>query len=127
MATSRSSNASAAWTAGVRVFSGRRDPQWELPQGSSRRVEALWQSLQPFEGLPPAAPPLGYRGCFACEPAGRRWDSYWGAMTLSGPGASELRHDRARAFERLVLESAPPGVLPADIFQLAELTVTGSA
>lgn len=122
MATSRSNEASASWTAGVKVFSGRPDPQWKLSPASARRLEALWQSLERFERTPPAPPPLGYRGCFTCEPSGRRWDAYQGAVTLSGPGVHELRYDPPRAFERCVLESAPPGVLPDGIFELAGLT-----
>jgi hypothetical protein len=127
MATSRSSNSSAAWTAGVRLFSGRPDPQWELAAAAAARVEELWRRLQRFEGVPPAPPALGYRGCFACEPSGNCWDGYRGAVTLSGPEVSEMRHDGTRAFERFVLGSAPPGVLPANILELAELTVAGSA
>src|SRR5436190_24330971 len=121
MATSRSNEASASWTAGAKVFSGRRDPQWELPPARARRLEALWRSLELFEGTPPAPPPLGYRGCFAHEPSARRWDAYRGAVTLSAASAHELRYDPSREFERSILESAPPGVLPDGIFELAEL------
>jgi hypothetical protein len=127
MATSRSDEASGLWTLGVSVFSGRRDPTWQLPASSARRLETLWQQLQPLEGAPPKPPPLGYRGCFASDPAGRLWEAYRGAVALLGPGGREVRRDPSRAFERLVFESAPPGVLPEGLVEVAELSEGSSA
>lgn len=120
MATSRFDETPQGWTARVLLFSGRRDPRWELPPPSARRLEALWQTLEPLERTP-APPPLGYRGCLACDPSERRWEAYRGAVTLSWTGGRELRGDPRRAFERLVIESAPPGALPENILELTSL------
>lgn len=108
----------SAWTAGVSVFSGRPDPVWPLAPADAERLVAVWRALAPLAASPPQPPPLGYRGCVAHDGGGgRRWEAYAGAVRC----ADELRSDPPRAFERLVLASAPPGVLPANILELAAL------
>jgi hypothetical protein len=116
MATSRSSE---PWTAEVRVFSGRRAPRWALDAPLAQRLEALWEQLPALPGRTPAPPALGYRGVQACDPSGRCWDAYRGVVTSSGAA----RRDADRAFERLVIDSAPAGALPPQIRELAGLAV----
>lgn len=116
MGTSSSTEPRA--TAGVWVFSGRPDPVWPLAPGDAERLAAIWRALLPLRSGPPAAPPLGYRGCVADGGGdGRHWEAYAGAVRC----ADELRSDPPREFERLVIASAPPGVLPANILELAAL------
>ena len=122
MATSRSDDIPGPWTAELRLFSGRRDPRWTVDTSRARRLRALWDELEPFGGTPQAPPPLGYRGIAATDPAGRRWDAYQGVVTLTWPGGREVRRDPPRAFERLVLETSPPGTLPEHVLELAGLT-----
>jgi hypothetical protein len=122
MAISRSNDTPESWTAGVELFSGRPDPRWTLTQTWARRVEALWDALEPVERAAPPPPPLGYRGCLTCDPAGRRWQAYRGVVTLTSKYGRDVRDDPTRGFERLVLESAPPGVLPERIVELAGLS-----
>jgi hypothetical protein len=114
MDTPRSAESAQAWTAGASVFSGRPDPEWTLSEAGGARLEALWSALEPLAGEAPAPPPLGYRGCWAQAPGGaRRFTAYRGAVTRADPSKAtlEVRGDPARAFERLVLQSAPhPGV-----------------
>lgn len=103
----------------MHAFSGRRDPVWPLTPAAAARLVAAWQALAPLDGSPPPPPPaLGYRGCSADDAAtGRHWSAYGGLVTC----AEEARSDPARTFERLVIASAPPDVLPPNIAELAAL------
>jgi hypothetical protein len=51
---------------------------------------------------------LGYRGCRLVAPDGREWSAFQELVVH----AVDARRDRQREFERLVIASAPPGVLP---------------
>jgi hypothetical protein len=91
----------------------RPDPQWKVPGASARRLEELWQQLPSSPATPPQLPALGYRGCtLNCGPRGR-WFAY-GGVVVAG---DTYRNDPDRSFERALLQSAPPGVLPADLFR----------
>src|SRR5262245_21749479 len=102
MATSRSSS----WTAEARVFSGRPDPSWPVPDALADDLTALWVTLEPWQGPPPEAPQLGYRGVHLTDSV--LYEAYGGCVTCAG----DARRDEERAFERAILASAPPGVLP---------------
>ena len=112
MATSRSPDPQAAGLAGAQVFSGRPDPTWPVDQATAGSLQDLWSRLEPWEGEIPAPPPLGYRGCFLRLADGREWQTYGGVVTLRQAGAVEFRRDRARAFEKQLLGTAPEGTLP---------------
>lgn len=79
----------------------------------TRRLRDIWRKLDHMEIAPPPAPPLGYRGSILdCGMQGR-WHAFRGAI-VSG----ELRRaDPGREFERLLLESAPSGLIPAEILR----------
>src|SRR5262245_48084306 len=115
MGTSKSASRAGAWEAGVSLFSGRPDPSWSVPAEQTRQLEAIWEQLEPAADGPPTAPPLGYRGCFARDPGGRRWYAYGGRVVLTNGGASETRADPNQEFATAVLESAPADVLPATV------------
>ena len=73
---------------------------------------ALWETLGPWDGSLPEVPALGYRGAFLHDETDRTWQTYGGAVTLEEPGRATTRRDQNRAFERLILSSAPAGTLP---------------
>jgi hypothetical protein len=113
MGTSKSSSRTDGWQAGVWVFSGRRDPTWPLPPEQVRRLEEIWSRLKPaVEAAAAGPPPLGYRGAFVQEPEGRRWYAYGGRVVIQRETLTEVRADPDREFERAVVDSAPPEVLP---------------
>ena len=126
MATSRSADPPETWTAQVRLFSGRPDPRWVLTRAWTLRLEALWQELKPQDLTPPMPPPLGYRGCLVCHGSDIRWEAYKGVVTGVSRGGREARNDQPRAFERLVLDSAPSDLLPARILELTGLSPESS-
>jgi len=102
-------------TATACLFSGRPDPQWQVPSEMARRLERLWQQLPSLEAKPPPPPVLGYRGCaLDCGPR-RRWFAY-GGMVAKG---ETYRFDPDRSFEREVLRSAPPGLLSPEFLRLS--------
>lgn len=112
MATSRSSDEPGPWIGGASVFSGRPDPIWSVDRDVARRLEEIWDSLEPWSGEQSTPPILGYRGCFLRAPEGHAWLAHGELVTLEAAGGPDSRRDRARAFELLLLSSAPEGMLP---------------
>jgi hypothetical protein len=104
---------------GAFLYSGRPDPTWPVPTDVVCRLREIWESLPPgTAGLPPA-PPLGYRGVFLKDTAGREWAAYGGVVRLQTSEDSQVRRDEARSFERTVLASAPAGALPPSLLASA--------
>jgi hypothetical protein len=113
MGTSKSGSEAAAWEAGASLYSGRPDPIWSVPARTARRLEEIWEKLEPSTDPPSVPPPLGYRGSFARDSRGRTWYAYGGRVVLKTGHSSETRSDPDRQFEKTLLESAPADVLPA--------------
>ena len=103
------------FVAGASVFSGRPDPTWPVDAEFADRLWQLWNSLPTHDGSLPAAPPLGYRGCFLREETGVEWFAYRGVVKFTSPPHSETRADKERQFERLLLSSAPAGLIPPQL------------
>jgi hypothetical protein len=100
---------------GVSIFSGRPDPLWNVREDIAKKLEKIWKSLERWEGEHPSVPQLGYRGCFLrCKP-GIEWLAYNGVVTRKIGRKYESRIDKNRSFERLLLDSAPKGILPEGI------------
>ena len=114
MGTSKSTRRKQRCVGGALIFSGRPDPTWNVGEEVVKRSEAVWASLEPFNGARPSPPPLGYRGAFIrCKD--KEWFTYGGIVTLRANGKSESRKDTTRTFEKLLLASSPEGVLPRSI------------
>ena len=111
MATSRSDSGDE-WTAGVLLFSGRPDPVWSVAEDTAKRLQAVWETLAPWTGPLPNAPPLGYRGSFLRNDEERTWHAFGGVVTSANGARSESRRDDGRMFERALLETAPPDLVP---------------
>jgi hypothetical protein len=63
----------------------------------------------------PVGPPLGYRGCFFRDPNGAEWRAYGGVVENRSSAGREARRDHDRSFERMIVGSAPAGLLPAGL------------
>ena len=109
MATSKSRE---RWTAGALLYSGRRDPEWEVSAEVVNALWKLWDAMAPSLKTAPSASRLGYRGVYLRGAGGREWSVFNGLVTLNLPARAEVRTDPAREFERLLLASAPKGLLP---------------
>jgi|SRR4029077_6688371 hypothetical protein len=120
MGTSKSNEGATQFVAGALIFSGRPDPTWTISADEGNRLEALWNSLEPYKGPLPRAPVLGYKGVFLRDSAEREWFAYGGAVTLKTAQGSESRRDTDRKFEALLLSSAPRQAVPPQLID-AEL------
>ncbi len=114
MDTSKSNSGPRQAIAGALIFSGRPDPTWIVPPSVVDELERVWSSLESTAQPLPTAPPLGYRGCFLREEGHRVWFAYGGVVRLEA-GRSEWREDNERRFEKTLLASAPPGLLPSGL------------
>jgi hypothetical protein len=112
MGTSGSSEQGGTWTAGAFIYSGRRDPEWELTQEQGTELARALALLPPIEGPVPVAPPLGYRGAWLRGPGAAEWQLYGGTAVSVSPGRLEHRMDARREIESRVLATAPAGLLP---------------
>jgi hypothetical protein len=99
----------ATWVASASIFSGRPDPVWQVAPELGERLAELWDGLPAWAGDVPRPPPLGYRGCRLEAPDGRVWTAYGQLISLDG----QRRRDAEKEFERTLIGSAPPGLLPA--------------
>jgi hypothetical protein len=115
MGTSRSTERAAKYIGGASIFSGRPDPTWTISADDAERLKSVWDSMEPYGGALPAAPVLGYRGCFLRDSSEREWFAYGGVATLKTPTGSASRKDNNRKFEALLLSSAPEGAVPRQI------------
>jgi hypothetical protein len=93
------------------IFSGRPDPSWPVTNTLLKQLENIWNSLEVTEKIP-SSPTLGYRGCLLKDNINREWFVYKDFIRLSINGVSETRLDRHTKFEKLLLSSAPVGLLP---------------
>jgi hypothetical protein len=99
------------------VFSGRPDPEWEVPAEVRTSLQKFWSALTPGASALPPAPPLGYRGCALRCPPDDEWLAYGGVVSHTvASGAVDFRLDPERTFERLLLSTAPAGALPPKLF-----------
>lgn len=99
---------SPSWRATALAFSGRPDPEWDVPEGEAAALAAAFSTLPAADPVA-AAPPLGYRGVRLDAPDGRSWTAY-GGVVASG---TDTRDDAGREWERRLLVSAPDGTLPS--------------
>jgi hypothetical protein len=117
MATSRSDKKPGGWIGGLLFFSGRPDPTWDVDEKAARRLVRIWESMETRSGEPPAAPALGFRGCFLRDVATREWLAYGGVVVLKAAGKTESREDKDRRFEKLLLATAPKGTIPRAVLE----------
>lgn len=116
MVTSRSNRRSRC-IGGALIFSGRADPTWPVNDVAVAELRKTWDLLAPTQGAVPAASLLGYRGCFLRLPSGLEWTAHKGVVTLKTDDQIESRRDVDRKFEKMLLETAPEGVLPTPLIK----------
>ncbi len=118
MVTSRSNKENKGWIGEALIFSGRTNPTWNIDKDKSKRLEEIWDSLEPFTGELPSPPILGYRGFILKDTIkNREWFAYGGVVLLKEGGFTKSHLDRELRFERILLESAPDGMLPISFFK----------
>lgn len=100
----------------VSVYSGRPDPEWPLDAKQIAELRRAWRTLALYSARVPAAPGLGYRGVVVRCPSGEAWHVFGGVVTHhDGRGAADHRRDDARRLEKMLLATAPRGVMPSGL------------
>jgi hypothetical protein len=112
MVTLRSNKNGQKWIGEARVFSGRPDPTWEIAPEVVGELQELWESLEPCSGPLPQSPIIGYRGCILKAVGYREFFAYGGIVTLRAFGTVLCRRDEQNQFEKKLLSSAPPDMIP---------------
>ena len=104
------------------IFSGRPDPEWPLAASEVDRLRRAWRELDRRAAAAPRPPALGYRGMVLHCTSGEEWRAFGGvASHRDARGAVELRPDDQRRFEKMLLETAPRGAVPAGIAAIDDL------
>jgi len=118
MATSKSRSNVHGWTAGAYLYSGRRDPVWNVSERVVKQLLALWESLPcTSEQKELHHGGLGYRGSFLRGDDKREWVAFNGLVSLQTSAGMQVRKDAAREFEKILLASAPKGLLPEGLLE----------
>lgn len=99
------------WTAGARLYSGREDPTWRVPEDKAEAIVSRWNRLPPAPSPPPEPQSLGYGGCWLRAPDGHEWWAADEVMATEG----DARTDAGREVERSLLATAPAGAVPEDL------------
>lgn len=98
------------WKATARLFSGRRDPEWELTTTQQKNWMLLWKyaSLSDTEVKFPSI--LGYTGCRLQFDEHSHWQLYNGCVSFFEKGTVFSKKDEARQMELFLLDTAPDEV-----------------
>jgi len=117
MVTSKSDKKKKGWIAGALIFSGRRDPTWNVDEDFTKNIRTIWNSLKPGEGRIAHVPSLGYRGCFVRDDRNNEYWACGGFVIFRSADSEETREDKEHQLERLILKSAPKGVVPDSLLK----------
>lgn len=117
MAISKSRSNVQGWTAGAYLYSGRRDPAWNVPERVVKQLLAMWKSLSTASEKEVHPGGLGYRGSFLKDNDKREWIAFNGLVSLRTGAGTQVRKDAARKFENILLSSAPKGLLPEGLIE----------
>jgi len=96
------------------ICSGRPDPVWEISASMAAALLDHWRQLPLLTAEPAQPARLGYRGCLLFSSAGEEWNAFDGAVVRKKNRCSEVRHDQERVFEKMLIKSAPEGLLPPE-------------
>lgn len=103
------------WRCRALVFSGLRDPEWEITPDKAASLIDLWKSSSVTVFEKEKEPVSGYKGCLLISDDGRYWRAFDGIIEYSGKGKKESRIDKGRTFEKGIMMTAP-GNLQSTIF-----------
>jgi|ERR1043165_9950622 len=99
------------WIGEALVFSGRHNPTWSVPSDRVADLSSRWARMRRLD-VPLEQPSrLGYQGVRLVGPQGR-WTAANGVVEYRDDRQIECRVDADGEWERLLLSTAPPGLLP---------------
>jgi hypothetical protein len=111
-------NEPLVWTAGALVFSGRPAPTWQLTAAQADALLGIWSNLRVVDDRivdSPDASRLGYAGSRLTNNRGDSWLAQNERVLSRFDSKTECRADPERRFERLLLSTAPAGLLPSNL------------
>lgn len=76
---------------------------------------SLWSTLPATTDAMSAAPGLGYHGCIVADGADATWHAYDGLVMHASVNQRVVKRDIDRKLERVVISSAPAGLLPSNL------------
>jgi hypothetical protein len=76
---------------------------------------SLWSTLPPTLDAIAAESRLGYRGCIVRDGTDAEWHAYHGLVVHASASRRLARQDVDRNLERVIVSSAPAGLLPANL------------
>lgn len=98
----------------VQIYSGRPNPVWKLTVETGITLESIWELLEPYTGEFQKHTRLGYSGCKLLVENDIEYLAFNDVVARSQSGKVELRTDRNRTFEKMIFDTAPPGIIPDD-------------
>ncbi len=89
------------------VFSGRKNPSWEVQQGTAEKALLLFQDAPAAADDNPAASLLGYNG-LQLKHGNKLWHAMKGRIFFKVKDETVLvKEDPDRRFEQMLLRTAP--------------------
>ena len=95
----------------VNIFSGRRNPEWQLDAEDTRSFLLCWEQAVMHSSVIKAISRLGYSGCTVTIDD-KRWELYNGFATAYHLNTVTSKIDEGRSMERLLLKHAPEEIVP---------------
>ena len=106
------------WKAGAFIWSGSRDPEWEVSAADALAAMSIWNRLEVAQRWTRPPSRLGYRGCWLRGIGAGRWTVEADLVLMAAAAGGEVlqaRRDPNRSFERTILATAPRGLLPSNL------------
>lgn len=100
----------------VFIFSGRRDPEWEVDEPLIQRIGTLIDSCEDDPVSYKEIPILGYRGCLIEYPDNTTLFAYKSHIRLTKNGVTIYKKDIEMRIERIIVDSAPKNLLLPKLF-----------
>lgn len=98
------------WIAEAFLFSGRRNPQWQLNMKQNAEWMKLWQAASPSGKNVKMPSILGYTGCRLKMNEHSHWFIYDGCVSFYEKGNVINKKDTDRQMEFFLMRTAPEDV-----------------
>jgi hypothetical protein len=98
------------WKATALLFSGTKNPEWELTPVQQKNWMVLWQQAPMSNVEVEIASKLGYTGCRLQHNEHSHWQLHNGCVSFYGKETVFSKKDDERQMEFFLLSTAPEGV-----------------
>jgi hypothetical protein len=98
------------WKATAMLFSGRKDPEWELTASQQKAWMVLWKQAPSSNTKVETVSRLGYTGCRLQQDEHSHWQLYNGCVSFYEAGEFVSKKDDDKKMELFLLNTAPEEV-----------------